>query len=304
MAPSLQSETVQGHAPPETAAESAQHGDFTCRALLEQLPALVWTADRDLRITANWGAGLAGSGIAPGVLAGQSLYDFLRGQDPHAAPISQHAEALQGLCSQFEYSRNKRFFEMHVGPLRGPGGEIVGCIAAGIDITARKQCEEQIRFQATHDALTGLANYREFSEMLEREVRRAARSNHSFGVLLLDLDELKRINDRYGHLTGNRALRRVAEVIQQHCRATDLAARFGGDEFAIVLVDADAGMARNVAARITAALRKNEERPPLSGTIGCALFPEDGRSAQELIEAADEQLYKRKRRARTANVTA
>ena len=300
MASSPQPENVQ----PDIEAESAQVFDSGRRSLLEQLPALIWTTDRELRITANWGAGLAGSGIAPGALTGQSLYDFLHGQDPHAAPISQHAEALQGLCSQFEYCRNKRFFEMHVGPLRSSAGEIVGCIAAGIDITARKQSEEQIRYQATHDALTGLANYREFSDMLEREVRRAARSNRSFGVLLLDLDDLKRINDRFGHLTGNRALRRVAEVIQEHCRATDLAARYGGDEFAIVLVDADAGMTRNVATRITTALRKNEERPPLSASIGCALFPEDGRSAQELVEAADEQLYKRKRRARTAQVSA
>jgi len=284
--------------------EVTQSADASCHTLLQQMPGLIWTADRDLRITANWGTGLAGSGIAPGALAGQSLHEFLHGQDPHAAPISQHTDALQGVCSQFEYSRNKRFFEMHVGPLRSSAGEIVGCIAAGIDITARKQCEEQIRNQATHDALTGLANYREFSETLDREARRAARSNHSFGVLLLDLDDLKRINDRFGHLAGNRALRRVAQVIQEHCRATDTAARFGGDEFAIVLVDADAGMARNVAERISAAMRKNEERPALSATIGCALFPEDGRSAQELIEAADEQLYRRKRRTRTAHVSA
>lgn len=284
--------------------ENMRDIDLPCRLLLEQFPAVLWTTDRNLRITANWGAGLAGSGIYPGELVGRSLHDFLRCQDAHAAPISQHVDALQGVCSQFEYSHGGRYFEIHVSPLRDAAGEICGSLSIGIDITERKQCEEQMRYQATHDALTGLANYREFSEVLEREVRRAARSNQCFGVLLLDLDDLKRVNDRFGHLAGNRALRRIAEIIRNHCRATDLPARYGGDEFAVVLVDADAGMARNIATRITAAVRRDAERPTLSASIGCAMYPEDGRSTQELMEAADQQLYKRKKSGRTARMSA
>ena len=277
---------------------------YRSSVLLEQMPAVGWTTDRDLRITSNWGTGLDASHVKQGDLVGRTLHEFLRCQDAHAAPISQHVDALQGTCSQFEYIHDERNFEIHLSPLRGAAGEITGCIAAGIDITARKRGEEQMRYQATHDALTGLANYREFSETLEREVRRAARSNHTFGVLLLDLDDLKRVNDRYGHLAGNRALRRIAEIIQEHCRATDVPARYGGDEFAVVLVDADSGMARNIAARIAAAVRKDARRPALSASIGCAMYPEDGRNAQELVEAADEQLYKRKKGTRTARMSA
>ena len=284
--------------------ESVLGDDLPSRSLLEQAPAVLWTTDLELRITGNWGAGFAACGIHSGELVGRCLHEFLRCQDAHAAPISQHVEALHGVCSQFEFSRIGRHFEIHVAPLRDAAGEISGCIAVGIDITARKQSEEQMRYQATHDALTGLANYREFSDTLDREVRRAERSRHNFGVLLLDLDDLKRVNDRFGHLTGNRALRRVAEVIREHCRATDLPARYGGDEFALVLVDADAGVARNIAARISAALRKDSERPTLSASIGYAMYPEDGRSAQELMEAADEQLYKRKKSGRTARMSA
>ena len=283
---------------------AADERPYPSSVVLAQMPAVGWTTDRALRITSSWGAELDTSQTLPGELAGRPLHEFLRCQDAHAAPVSQHVDALQGTCSQFEYNRGGRCFEMRVNPLRGAAGEIVGSIAAGIDISARKQCEEHIRHQASHDALTGLANYREFSETLEREVRRATRSNHTFGLLLLDLDDLKRVNDRYGHLAGNSALRRVAEIIQEHCRATDVAARYGGDEFAVVLVDADSGMARNIAARIAAAVRKDARRPALSASIGCAMFPEDGRDARELVEAADEQLYKRKKGARTARMTA
>jgi Diguanylate cyclase, GGDEF domain len=105
-------------------------------------------------------------------------------QDPHAVPIAKHAEALNGVPSYFEYRHGNRHFAVHVGPLRGVSGGITGCVGAGIDITDRKKSEDQARYQATHDALTGLANYREFVDTLEREVRRAERSNHSFALLL------------------------------------------------------------------------------------------------------------------------
>jgi diguanylate cyclase (GGDEF)-like protein len=169
----------------------------------------------------------------------------------------------------------------------------------GLDITERKKSEEEILYRATHDALTNLANYREFMDKLEREVNRAERSHRSFTLLLLDLDELKRINDLWGHLAGNRALRRLATVISEHCRSTDLAARYGGDEFAVVLIDSDEGMARQVAQRIESRLQVHAEEPPLSVSVGLGIYPDDGRSAAELIEAADRELYERKKESKS-----
>jgi len=276
--------------------------DAEVRRVLEQMPAVLWTTDRTLRITSNWGAEMAKAKTKPGALVGQTVNEYLKCRDQRAAPISQHAQALNGVTSHFEYRHENRDFEIHLGPLRAASGEIVGCIGAGIDVTDRKRNEDEIRHQATHDALTGLANYGGFVDTLEREVRRAERIHHSFAVLLLDLDELKRINDQFGHLAGNRALKRLSDVIQEHCRATDVAARYGGDEFAVVLIDADPGMARQIADRVDHALRSQGEQPALSVSIGISVYPEDGRTAQELLETADKHLYMRKKAFRSQNV--
>jgi diguanylate cyclase (GGDEF)-like protein/PAS domain S-box-containing protein len=278
--------------------------DKQLHLLAEQAPAILWTTDQNLRITSNWGAGFGPSQVKANDWAGRTLYDYLKCQDPHAAPIAQHAEAIRGVSSYFEYQHGNRHFAVHLSPLRAASGEIEGCVAAGIDITDRKKSEDQIRYQATHDALTGLANYREFMDTLEREVRRAERSNRVFALLLLDLDELKAINDKHGHLVGNRALKRLSEIIKEHSRATDLAARYGGDEFAVVLIDADRGMANRIARRIERAFRDGHQRPPLSVSIGIGIFPEDGRTAAELLETADRHLYKRKKASHAQGVSA
>lgn len=274
------------------------------RLLMEQMPVMVWTTDQNLRITSNWGTRLEMYPIQQGDLTGKTIFELLKSADRHATPIVQHYEALRGTSSHFEYERENRVLEIHVQPLRSASKEIIGCISVAQDITDRKKSEEQIRYQATHDALTGLANYREFIDTLESEVRRAERTHDSFTILLLDMNDLKKINDRLGHLAGNRALKRLAETMNEQCRSTDLAARYGGDEFAVVLIDADQGMAEQVARRIENSLRKDPEPPTLSVSIGIGVYPDDGRTAEELLEAADQQLYKRKKALRSQSVTA
>src|SRR5262249_44728993 len=247
---------------------------------------------------ANWGAGLRGSQIRAGALVGKTVGEFLEATDLHAPPLAEHRDALRGETSEFEHSRKGRTLEIRVAPMRATTGQIAGCIGVATDIARRKQEEERVRVKAPHDAQTGWATYRHFLNTLEAELRRADRSRHSFAVLMLDLDDLKVINDRLGHLEGNRAIKRVAAALKEQCRSTDLAARYGGDEFAVVMIDSDVGMAEHVIERIEASLKRDGQEPGLSVSIGGGVFPEDGRTAQELLQAADRKLYQCKKLSR------
>lgn len=270
--------------------------DGALRSILEQMPGIHWTTDQNLRITSSWGKGLASFLKIPrDAFVGRSVCEFLSCADQHTTPVAEHYEALRGFPSRFEYGWKYRSWEIHLETLRAASGEIKGCLGQAMDITERKKSEEQAHYQARHDALTGLANYREFMDRLGQEVRRAERGHRGFTVLLLDLDGLKRINDLHGHLTGNRALQRLAAVMKEHCRSTDLAVRYGGDEFAVILIDSDRGMAEQVAQRIENGLRTDRGMPSISVSIGVGIYPDDGHTAAELIEAADQQLYKYKR---------
>jgi diguanylate cyclase (GGDEF)-like protein len=163
--------------------------------------------------------------------------------------------------------------------------------------TEHRRAEEHVRHLADSDPLTGLANYRRLVEALDAEIKRYNRSRNPFAILLLDMDGLKRLNDTYGHLVGSRALVRLADILRLHCREIDVAARYGGDEFVLVLPEADAGAALHVAQRISERLRSDGQHPQISVSIGVAVFPGDGGSLEELLSAADRALYANKQAA-------
>jgi diguanylate cyclase (GGDEF)-like protein len=169
---------------------------------------------------------------------------------------------------------------------------LVAYVAAVISREQRRSSEAALSL-SRYDRLTGLYSRLTFESALEQEVLRAARTGRGFSLLLLDLDALKPVNDRYGHDAGDRLLRAIGEVMRDGVRATDLAARLGGDEFVVILPETDIGGALLVAEK----LRRDIGRMKVSSSvsIGVVGFPEEGRGAAELLRRADQAMYQAKR---------
>jgi diguanylate cyclase (GGDEF)-like protein/PAS domain S-box-containing protein len=162
------------------------------------------------------------------------------------------------------------------------------------DVTKQRELEDHLRQQAARDPLTGLANYRHLLAVLGSEINRFDRTGREFALLLFDMDGLKQINDRHGHLTGSESLCRLAEVLAAGCRNIDTAARFGGDEFAVVLPETGAEAAKSVAQRLCNNLADESREPKLTMSAGVAIYPTDGDTVESLLLAADRALYERK----------
>ena len=169
-------------------------------------------------------------------------------------------------------------------------------VALGGALLDNARLFEQVSHLAVSDPLTGLANYRRLLDVLEAETERTNRNGRPFAVLLLDLDGLKKINDTHGHLVGSHALNRLAHILRIHCRAIDTAARYGGDEFALVLPETLQDEAERVANRIRAVMASDPEYPRLSASIGISIYNGHGERIEKLLSDADAQLYYEKSR--------
>jgi diguanylate cyclase (GGDEF)-like protein/PAS domain S-box-containing protein len=178
-------------------------------------------------------------------------------------------------------------------------GHVPAILFAAIDITERKAAEAKVAYLAHHDALTGLANRVSLRERLEDLLTSRKRTGADVAVLCIDLDNFKIINDSMGHAAGDSLLEQLAKRVQDELRADDIAARLGGDEFAVVLANASHAVeVSSVAQRIIDVLREPfeiaDQSINISASVGIALCPSDGDTAETLLKNADLALYQAK----------
>jgi diguanylate cyclase (GGDEF)-like protein/PAS domain S-box-containing protein len=262
--------------------DNPAYGIFRCNAQGEAIDAnqalvtmLGYTSKQDL-LTANHSTGFLSSS----------------GEGSSLAERSTEAKQIEAL----EIDWKRKDGTSLKARLSGRGiyddhGDFAGHEIIVVDVTEQRALEDQLRHQASSDSLTGLSNHRRLFEVLQAEISRSNRTSREFSLILLDLDGLKEINDKYGHGTGDRALCRLGQILRDCCRSLDTAARHGGDEFALVLPETGMAAATLVAQRICDLLAKEAEQPALSVSLGIASHPKDAGTIGTLLYVADRALY-------------
>jgi diguanylate cyclase (GGDEF)-like protein/PAS domain S-box-containing protein len=200
---------------------------------------------------------------------------------------------------EWTYTRKDRTtvpVKLSVSTLTDHAGEITGYLKVAYDITESKRAEAYIRHMAHHDGLTGLPNRTLLLDRLDMAIRQARRSNRHVGVLMMDLDHFKRVNDSLGHQVGDQLLIAVAHRIRECLREVDTVARLGGDEFVVLATDVRDraemdGLIRKIVEKISAPILINHQELLVTPSIGGSLFPDDGTDVHTLIKNADMAMY-------------
>ncbi len=197
------------------------------------------------------------------------------------------------------------------GPLPESRQRLAVTVAEHLALTLSSlRLRERLQEQAIRDPLTGLYNRRYLTESLERELRRAQRRQNEVGVIMLDLDHFKQVNDHYGHDVGDALLRALAEYLQRHVRGEDIVCRYGGEEFTLILPDATMERARERAEQLCQGIigltvqHENQTYSDLSASFGVAVFPKHGSTAEMILKAADAALGQAKVQGRRRVVVA
>ncbi len=280
-------------------------------SIVESLQEAVIVTDMSGRIARANQAAADLFGVTLGELAGCQLRDLpidALGRD--GKPIATHrlpvpralaGETVRGLMLQIvRRDATSLWAEVNASPLTEADGRPYGALSTYVDVSGRVERDKRIRAEAETDDLTGLANRRALQRMLRVALARARAHGLVVGVLMLDLDGFKAVNDRFGHATGDAALREVAERLRGSVRERDLVARAGGDEFVIVLPDLSEGGAHDAAERVEAAfsapLDLDGVQASLHAAVGVACYPADGDDPDVLLAAADRAMYARKSR--------
>ncbi|WP_422446754.1 sensor domain-containing diguanylate cyclase/phosphohydrolase [Thermoanaerobacterium sp. DL9XJH110] len=240
-----------------------------------------------------------------GIVNPDELKGFRLFEDPNL-PEDQKAKLLDGEAVRYETEfdfdiiksmklyNTKKSGRMHIECSITPlklNSEIYGYIVIVQDITERKGNEEKIRYLTFHDNVTGLYNRHYFEEELRRlDVERQL----PLSVIIGDLNGLKLVNDTFGHFEGDELLKKIADILRRACRKEDIIARWGGDEFAILLPKTDKKTAEQICMRIEDFCREDEYRIPLSIALGCAAKENPGEDINKVLSKAENAMYRQK----------
>jgi diguanylate cyclase (GGDEF)-like protein/PAS domain S-box-containing protein len=210
-------------------------------------------------------------------------------------------EARAGRSARFtNYCRTSqatpKWWDVVVTPMKNHAGEVTQILSTSRDVTSAREAADQLRWTSEHDALTDLPNRRSFQTHLQAATIRAMESGGLVGLLLIDLDHFKHVNDTLGHAAGDHLLKTFGQRLKSSVRSSDLIARLGGDEFAVILEGVKAQddllrLGEVILARLSAPISFDGRVISAGASIGGALFPQDAASANDLFECADSALY-------------
>ncbi|MBT3065992.1 bifunctional diguanylate cyclase/phosphodiesterase [Rhodoferax sp. U11-2br] len=285
---------------------SAQHERDLMHSMMDSVPDQIFFKDRDSRfIRINTSLAKRYGLDDPAQAVGKSDADFYSAE--HAAQtMREELEIMRTGAPVFNQLHHEVWHDGREAwnvsmkmPLRDANGGIIGTYGIAHDITEHKKAEALIWQQANFDALTGLPNRRMLRDRWEQVLNTHKRHGHGLGLLIIDLDQFKEVNDSLGHAFGDQLLVQVSRRVEACLRSTDTLARMGGDEFAVILTDllpcADVGdIAQKIVTSFGEAFDLGGHRVFVSASIGVALYPQNGESFDELLKLADQAMYEAK----------
>jgi len=295
--PILEDDEVVGTVVTFTDVTERKESEGWLRTIVGNVPVVLFALDREGVFTLSEGKGLEALGLESSEVVGRSVFEVYR----DVPEIAQHVRrTLDGEEVSATVGVGEATFEVFYSPLVDEGGGVVGVIGVASDITERVQAEERLEYQVLHDLLTDLPNRLLFVNRLGQALERTRRrKSHKVAVLFMDLDGFKVVNDSLGHETGDRLLVVVAERLQWCLRPEDTLARFGGDEFTMLVEDVESPEdAVRVADRILECLGEpfvvDETEIFVGASIGIALGNASTKSSEEMLRDADTAMYRAK----------
>ena len=308
--------------------EALRESETRYRLLAENTSDLIWTMDLGLRYTYMSPSVTHMRGYSVEEIVGSTVAETMTPASLEAARKTLAEELAMERMEQKDLQRSRKlelemyckdgstiWTEMNMKFLRDSDGNPVGILGVTRDISERKRAEEEreklnaeLEVRAITDSLTDLYDHAHFYQRLAEEIDRSKRYKHGFAVMMMDVDDFKRFNDSRGHQAGDEMLRLVAECIRSGLRRSDIAFRYGGDEFVAILPHADAAKARAAVSRMNERITKRVKRMDgeaaarLSLSAGVACFPDDGTTTDDLVRVADAALYSAKWVARARDI--